>query len=102
MTIGELVAELITAMVNKDLFLPVLDNIGPDISRVDGGGCCGTFGDAMVIEAEGESGTCRTGSRSAPRGPGWDRLSAFERSRRRGKAVLPDMLQQLALGPATR
>ena len=100
-TIGELIAELITAMVNKDLFLPVLDNIGPDISRVDGGGCCGTFGDALVIEAEGESGTCRTGSRSAPK----DRVGQakrFSNEVAEGVKRSADMLQQLALGPATR
>ena len=33
-TIGELIAELITAMVNKDLFLLVLDNIDPATDRI--------------------------------------------------------------------
>jgi len=29
------------------------------ISRVDGGGCGGTLATRLVVEAEGESGTCR-------------------------------------------
>jgi len=32
--IGELIAELITAIVNKDLFPPVLDNIAPATDRI--------------------------------------------------------------------
>jgi hypothetical protein len=35
------------------------------ISRVDGGGCSGTLATRLVVEAEGESGTCRIDSRRA-------------------------------------
>jgi hypothetical protein len=35
------------------------------ISRVDDGGCCGTLPTRLVVEAEGESGTCHIDSRRA-------------------------------------